>query len=146
MSIRSDIINSLVTALETITTDNGYNTNVKKVAKFVLSYDQAKELSPCLSVIEREETVRSQDETNVLYILSVGIAGYVKGTQLPDISTAATGLIDDLKKVIYAPLNLGDYCRAVNLTSTDMDVYSVPEVGSTGMILEIIYYSPKAGV
>jgi len=144
MSIRNDILDSLCTNLEGIKQDNGYNTTVRKVERYPIPMDNPSELMPHIFVSEGQEEKINEDETNIGFRLSVALNLFMKGQSVSGLCSDIVGFIDDVKKMIYGPISLGDYCLAVNWIDSDQDVSEIQAMARAGIAIEIIYYAPKA--
>jgi len=141
MSARDDVLDHLETALTAITTDNGYYTTVKKVARGPLPYEEIANNCPFIAIIEGDETPLVTDATQIRFRSSVGLVLYVKGPNLLDMSKLINELADDVKTMIYTPVDLGDNGFSAAIMSSDIQISLTEKVAAGIMEIEVIYYA-----
>jgi hypothetical protein len=144
MSTRNDTLDLLVAALKAITIENGYHTTVKTVTRYPLNNDVIKENVPYIAVIENGESVLAENATNMLYGLSIVLAGFVKGPVVGgQLWTNINNFIDDIKKAIEAPVSIGVYGLDCQIESNDIAISESELMAQLVMNVRLIYYSAK---
>ena len=141
MSIKNDILDNLIAALNGISMSGGYNTDVRFVSRFSQASDLEKEKTPAVYIYETAEQTNIEAETEIQYTISGYIIGVVKATA--DIEAKATGLATDIKSLIYSPPDLGTYALDIQVTGSEIHLSETENKGMAQIIFEIIYYEPK---
>lgn len=143
MAARDTILDNFKTALEAVTEANGYNTTVKRVNRGPMPFDTVKNDCPFIAIVEGDEQTLLHDDTNVRYNITIALILYIKGYLASGMSDSMNKFMDDVKKLIYSPVDLGTYCLQVNCNENDMDVSDSEDMAAGIMSLDIIYYAPK---
>lgn len=144
MSTRDTILTNLKTALEGITTSNGYHTTVKEVAKGPIANDIKADNCPFVAILQVGEEIAVEDNTHFRFSMPVGLAIYVTGYTVSGMSSTLNDLIDDIKKLIYAPLTLGTHCLRVQLKGlTDVAISDSENQAGALVEINVIYYVAK---
>lgn len=139
---RKLILDNIGTVLNTITTGNGYKTDVTKVQALARGYADVKTGErPFLGYVPELETVEYLPFNHIRCTLTVRIIGHVSGQSQNDRSTKLNNLIDD----IIAAVNL-DPTRGTNAINTKMGQFQTDEGdpdgrgdGSVLTTLSIVY-------
>lgn len=142
MSIKNDILDNLVSALEDISQFNGYNTDVKKASRFSHASDLAHELTPAVYVYETSERLNIEAETEIQYTITGLIVGIIKDDNSV-LDDKAVKLVDDIKKLIYSPPSLGTYALDIQVTGAETYLNKNDHKAEIQVSFEIIYYTVK---
>lgn len=143
MSKYGDIMDTLETAFEGITTDNGYNTDLTSVMRSsaIPMLDGSEQL-PLIYLIPGNRLVPVvEDDTNVRYEASVVVYGAAKADSEAGRISAIDGLKADVINMIDTPVNLGSYCLSVNVENVELFVNDV--LGQFTIDVVLSYYAPK---
>lgn len=123
MSVRNDILNSLVTALRGITKANGYNRSIRTVSRVFEPWQSVPQSKmPILFVLDDGTEDVDNDSGGGQWIFSLyrpAIVGYITGQpeDLPD----QFGDVDaDLKKFLYSQPDLGTNCKQILFEGYDL--------------------------
>jgi len=143
MSVKNDILDNLKAALGAIRPAAGYNTEVVKVSRFATPYDIAKEKTPFIAIVEETETKLAEDAVNCLFRMTLTVTGFIRDTA--DIEEKITKLTDDIRTVIYVPVQLGTYCLDVVSGEVLLHLSESEKEAGVHVTVEILYYAPKAG-
>lgn len=110
---RELILTNLKTALEGITTGNGYSVTVQDVSRTLVHWEKVAEF-PDLYIIAGKEKITHLPGHYERCVWAIGIVGYVKSET--EKSELVEGLIGDVKKIVVV-----DGTRGGNATSTLVD-------------------------
>jgi len=136
MSVRDTILDNLRSKLLTIT-------SVKSVGLGALAQDIKAEDIPFVGVIQGGETIDVEDDTNVRFRMPVGLTLYIKGTTAISMSEAINELADDVKTLIYTPIDLGTHVLDVQMKDMDLSISVTEKMAAAGMMLEVVYWADK---
>lgn len=146
MSVKNDILDALQVQLEGIKPSAGYNKKIFLVARHPLSYEEARQKMPFVSIVEDGESVLVEDDTNVRFNLIVVLNTFIYAEK--DVPSHGNELIDDIKKLFYnlSASTLSSYCLDIRMTALEnFWIIEEQQMGAANIGLEIIYYAPKAG-
>ena len=143
MSLRNDILDAYKDLLETITTDNGFNTTVQRVERKMLFWD-TEEHFPVLMVLGGNEEFEDTLGGKVYSNLHIKIRGYSQNSSTPE--EALCDIIDDVLTVIDSSSNTyADKTTLVGL-STDEGWFHLQQQGFGMFEIEIkVFYSFERG-
>jgi subtilisin-like proprotein convertase family protein len=141
MSVKNDILDNLIDALQGITLNNGYNTDVRTVSRFTKASDLDNEKAPAIHFYETGERVNIEAETEIQYTITGYIVGLVKATN--DLEDKTVALAADIRKLIYSPPSLGTYALDIQITESDIILTETEHMGEVDITIEIIYYEAK---
>lgn len=139
MSTKVDILDALVTELESIST-------VKNATRYVKTFSQAEKNVPSIQVVSGIEVPLVVDATDIYYSLPISMLVITKQT-----SVAIEALIDDIKDTLLGttcPLDLHANVNVIRLLSTDpvdLEDEDADEFASALLNLEIRYHASKSG-
>lgn len=143
MSVRDTILDNLRTQLRTILTTAGYHTDVKAVTLGANSFDAIAEDCPYAAVVQGNEVIEVEDDTNIRFRMKVGLTLFVKGQTTIGMSDDINNFADDVKTLIYSPIDLGTHCLDCQLKDMEISISLSENMAAAGMILEIVYWAAK---
>jgi len=143
MSVASTILDNLVAKLISIQKSSSYSIDVKRVERFNIPSEGETELQPSISVLPGEDRIVLRDSTNVRKYFDIELFVYL--AKYTDLEEKLHELIDDIYIIIYAPIDLGSNCMAVEILNTT-DMFTSNEMKDAGAIVNIrvIYYASLA--
>lgn len=110
MSTRGTILDTLATQLATILTANGYVTNVEDVLRSVEHTEQHSSSDPYLTIDDSGPDIVRQHggSSTVRSEMAITVRAQVRGASADaPPTTALDNIIDDVRKLIHAPVSLG---------------------------------------
>ena len=121
------ILQNIKTVLETITTDNGYKTDLSKVEPLGKSWATVKPgEKPWVGIVPQRESLKFE-YSNIRVSLSVLLIAHVAGTTQDDRASKLNDLLDD----IIAAINL-DTTRGSNAISSTIKTVETDEGAPDG--------------
>lgn len=136
MSVRDTILDNFRSKLADLP-------SVKSVGLGAIAQDVKAEDIPFIGVIQGGETIDVEDDTNVRFRMPVGLSLYVKGTTAISMSEAINELADDVKALIYTPIDLGTHVLDVQFKDMDLIISMTDKMAAAGIMLEVIYWAAK---
>lgn len=136
MSVRDTILDNFRSKLADLP-------SVKSVGLGAIAQDVKAEDIPFIGVIQGGETIDVEDDTNVRFRMPVGLSLYVKGTTAISMSESINNLADDVKTLIYKPIDLGTHVLDVQLKDMDLSISLTEKMAAAGIMLEVVYWSAK---
>ena len=137
--LRERILENIVSELKTISTANGYRTNVKTVSRQVKDISELTEPEfPALFVISGGEVIEEATNRALMKKLSVGILAYVYDTSATD--TKISNILADIQEKMYADKSRGGYAIDTILNSIETDEASLQPYGISLSIFTIEYW------
>jgi len=131
--------NTKQTFLDSLVTQMNDLSGVKVATRQLLSTSKTRENTPYVGIISGLEQILVEDTTNIRYALEVEIFIITKQQD-----NAIEPLIDTIKNLIYAPIDLGDNVLLTRVLATEpVDITNQDKFSSATIALEIIYYSTK---
>ena len=129
---RNIILDAFKSALENISTANGYNTAAgSHVSRDLKAYENTP-MKPALFVTSEVESLTREDQRISEATWGITVVGYIDRKIEP--SEEIENLIDDIKKAIFTDETLGGNVRWIDLTKIDQGVFEnigICEVGFT---------------
>jgi hypothetical protein len=141
MSIKEDILVNLQMALESILTDNGYSTSVRRVTRDAVAMaDLTDDKLPMLQIADTDNELQERPiSTNQRVTLTPSINGFLKASA--NLSTLSTNFQADLKKCLHAA-DLGASVMYVALK--ELGSLIGDDIIFFSQKIEILYYYPEA--
>ena len=118
MSVRGTILDTLATQLATITTANGYNSDVGDVRRKVPNSEELFATKPTLVIIDQAaDTIRQQcDGNKVRSDMPITILGILRGATSDTPPTdEISDMVSDLRQLMKSPISLGANVRFVEI-------------------------------
>lgn len=144
MGARDTIFDNLIEKLSQISPANGYHTDVKSVVAGPVGVDAVADKFPMAVVLQGDEELNGEDDINVTFKTAAGVVLYVKGRSSSGMSNTINDFADDVKRMIYAPIDLGSHGLSVRLVAASYGISDTEGMATAGIQLEIIYYAAKA--
>ena len=149
MSIRSDILDNLETALKAIQDDTSYDTSIAEISRFdenALTLGQHQ--FPLVMIVDAgPEVLVVQDDTHYHYLMDIVLIGFVKSGTVLDLQTDLNKLISTLKQFIDSDPSLGSNVMRFRFTGLDSNAYETKteKIGSTVIGTQIRYWCEAGG-
>jgi hypothetical protein len=130
---RIDILDELVTQLETVT-------GVNKSSRFIDDQPVVENEAPYVAVIPGDEVTQCTDTVNTRYLMRVELVVFTKENY-----TAIEDLVAAIKNKLYEPIDLGTNCLATELMSVaGPELWESNQNSSARFTLAVVYYAAKA--
>ena len=121
---RELILANLKTALEGITTGNGYSVTVQEVSRTMKHWEKVSEF-PVLYVVAGDERIAHHPGLQERAVWEVGIVGYVKSED--EKSEEVEKLVGDIKKIVMVDTTRGGHAVACTVEAVrDINVVLSP--------------------
>ena len=125
-SIRQQITDAFVAALEGITVANGYNCDVEKVLRKMPNSEELPSSDPYLVIVDLAPDSPRQycDGNKIRADMTVAIVPFIRGaTSDAPPTDEISAIISDLRELIHSPISLGSQVRFVEETSVS-DIFT----------------------
>lgn len=118
MSVRGDILDTLATQLATITTANGYNSQVRSVYRDTVHSDALTMSGAYISIEDTgpDRVLQYASGNKIRCEMTINLFAQIRASDINSPPTdEASNLISDIRELVQTPINLGSYVRFVEL-------------------------------
>jgi hypothetical protein len=143
MSIKTDILDSLVSQLKSIRIDAGNSIDIRNVYLYAVPLTIGAESVPFVEIDEVRELYTIIDSDNYRGELKLLLTFYSNRNQA-DGSNVLSLFMNSLRSLIYSPITLTGYALDVRLLGWEKDMKSIAEgIQSITAEVDIVYYEPR---
>tara|TARA_A100001391_G_scaffold199581_1_gene182798 strand:+ start:781 stop:1230 length:450 start_codon:yes stop_codon:yes gene_type:complete len=137
---RQNIVSNLKTTLETITTGNGYDTDVATVQILAKSWLQVpQQIRPWLGIVPQETNYQYLPNGIIRSVLVIDIIGHVANGTAEQKRARLSGLIDDLFAALNVDTTRNGNAVMTTVVSSETDEGDPESDGTLVLRINVVY-------